>query len=169
MKLITRYDYKDIAVEVERFGTGYMFRIGDRSIECDFVNCGPFVRSLRLNDGTQYSLVHHREGRVHHITVAGTAVQVEAFDPLSLRRRGSQEDIGGSGGTVKAMMPGRVMRVLVNKGDPVAKGTGLLIFEAMKMENEIVAAVDGVIDELFVKAGDTVEGGADLLRIATNL
>ncbi len=168
MKLITRHDEKDITVEVERSGSGYLVRIGDRAIETDFVNLGRFVRSLRLNDGTQYSLIHHREGNVHHITVSGTAVEVEVFDPLSLRRHGGQEDIG-TGGAIKALMPGRVVRVLVNKGDTVAKGAGLVIFEAMKMENEIVAAVDGVIDDIFVKAGDTVEGGADLLHVSTNL
>ena len=62
-------------------------------------------------------------------------------------------------------MPGRIVRVLVAQGDTVTKGTGLLILEAMKMENEIQAPVDGTIEELFVKPGETVEGGAPLLHI----
>ena len=67
---------------------------------------------------------------------------------------------------VKAMMPGRVVRVLVAKGDAVRKGAGLLILEAMKMENEIAAPADGTVDELFVEAGQTVESGAELLHIS---
>ena len=63
-------------------------------------------------------------------------------------------------------MPGRIVRVLVNKGDSVTKGAGLLVLEAMKMENEIQAPTDGIVDQLFVTAGQTVEGGAELVHIA---
>jgi biotin carboxyl carrier protein len=66
---------------------------------------------------------------------------------------------------VKALMPGRVVRVLVAKGDNVRKGAGLLILEAMKMENEIVAPADGVVDDVFVTPGQTVESGAELMHI----
>ena len=66
---------------------------------------------------------------------------------------------------VKALMPGRVVRVLVTAGQSVLKGAGLLILEAMKMENEIHAPVDGVVDQIFVTAGTTVEAGAELFHI----
>lgn len=168
MRLIARHDGNDIEVEVERFGSGYMVRLGGRSIETDFVTCGHFVRSLRMRDGTQYSLIHHRDHNTHHVTIAGSLVQVEVFDPLSLKRKRGEDEIG-SGGVIRALMPGRVVRVLVNKGDSVRKGGGLVIFEAMKMENEIVAPVDGVVDDIFVSAGETVEGGGDLLHITSNL
>jgi biotin carboxyl carrier protein len=56
--------------------------------------------------------------------------------------------------------------VLVAKGDEVRKGAGLLILEAMKMENEITAPADGTVDELFVEPGQTVEAGAELLHIS---
>jgi biotin carboxyl carrier protein len=72
----------------------------------------------------------------------------------------------GEGGVVKALMPGRVVRLLVAKGEVVRKGAGLLILEAMKMENEIQCPVDGTVDEIFVEAGTTVENGADLVHIA---
>jgi biotin carboxyl carrier protein len=62
-------------------------------------------------------------------------------------------------------MPGRVVRVLVAQGDAVRKGTGLLILEAMKMENEIQALADGTVQEVFVTPGQTVEAGADLMHI----
>ena len=164
MKFIARRDGADVEVEVERHGAGYRVRIGDRWLEADLVNAGNFVRSLRLQDGTQYSLIHHREGNLHEITLSGTTITVEIIDPLALRRRRSEDDMG-AGGIVKAMMPGRVVRVLAGKGDTVAKGSGLLILEAMKMENEIQAPIAGVVDQIFVAAGDTVESGADLVHI----
>lgn len=164
MKLIARHDGTDIEIEVERFGGGYRVRLGDRWIIADLTEAGPSVRSLRLEDGTQYSLTHHRADNVHEINLAGSKVDVEINDPLAARR-GRGEDAAGAGGMVKALMPGRVVRVLVTAGQTVQKGAGLLILEAMKMENEIHAPVDGVVDEIFVTAGTTVEAGAELFHI----
>ena len=165
MKFIAREGEVEQEVEVLRHGTGYRVRINDRWIEADFMNVGPYVRSLRLEDGTQFSLVHHREGTMHEISLGGATVHVDMIDPAAAKRRRREDDMGGSG-VVKALMPGRVVRVLVGKGDAVRKGTGLLILEAMKMENEIQAPADGTVDELFVSAGQTVEAGTDLVHIA---
>lgn len=165
MKFIAREGGRELEVEVERHGSAYRVRLGDRWFDADFANVGNFVRSLRLEDGTQVSLVHHSVGNTHEISLGGTTVTVEVIDPLAAKRRRREDDMGG-GGVVKALMPGRVVRVLVVKGDTVRKGAGLLILEAMKMENEIQAPMDGVVDELFVNAGQTVEGGADLVHIA---
>ncbi|HEY3054715.1 MAG TPA: biotin/lipoyl-containing protein [Thermoanaerobaculia bacterium] len=164
MRFIARHDGLDIDVEVERHGNRYRVRIGNRSMEADLVDAGGFVRSLRLNDGTQYSLIHHQEGNRHAITVEGATIQLEVIDPLAQRRKRREDEMGG-GGMVKALMPGRVVRVMVSQGDTVQKGAGLLILEAMKMENEIQAPVDGIIDQIFVSSGDTVEGGAELIHI----
>jgi biotin carboxyl carrier protein len=165
VKFIARRDGNDVDIEVQRHGSGYRVRIGERWMECDFVEVGRYVRSLRFDDGRQYALVHHREGNTHEISHGGTSVRVDIIDPLAAKRR-RREDESSAGGVVKALMPGRVVRVLVSKGDTVRKGTGLLILEAMKMENEIVAPADGVVDELFVTPGQTVEGGADLVHIS---
>lgn len=165
VKLIARYDELDIAIEVERRGAAYHLTMGDRSFDVDMVNAGPYVHSLRLDDGTQFGLVHHREENDYEITIEGSKVLVEIVDPLSLRRKG-QEDAEGKGGVLKALMPGRIVRVLVEPGQEVTRGTGLLILEAMKMENEIQAPTDGKIEAVFVKAGDTVEGGAPLVHLA---
>ena len=165
VKFIAREGDREVEVEVHRHGTGYRVRIGDRTMEADLVSIGPSVRSLRLEDGTQVSLVHHRDGNKHEISLGATTLNVEVVDPLAARRRRREDEIGG-GGIVKALMPGRVVRVLVSQGDTVRKGAGLLILEAMKMENEIQAPADGVVDELFVTAGQTVENGAELAHIA---
>ena len=165
MKFIARENDVELEVEVIRHGTGYRVRLGDRWLEADFISVGRFMRSLRLEDGTQVSLVHHRDGNTHEISLDGSTVYVDIIDPLAAKRRRREDEVGGTG-TVKAMMPGRVVRVLVAPGDTVRKGTSLLILEAMKMENDIQAAADGTVDELFVTAGQTVEAGADLLHIS---
>lgn len=163
MKFVAQHDERTFEVEVERSGSGYRVRLDDRWILADLVDAGGYVRSLRLEDGTQFSLIHHRNGTMHEVTLAGSNVRVEIIDPLALRRR--REDDAGGGGTIKALMPGRVTRILVAEGETVRKGAGLMILEAMKMENEIQAPADGTIDRIFVTAGQTVESGAELLHL----
>ena len=66
---------------------------------------------------------------------------------------------------VAAPMPGRVVRVSVEPGDAVTRGQGLAAVEAMKMENELVSPVDGVVSEVRVAVDDTVEAGAVLVVV----
>jgi biotin carboxyl carrier protein len=168
MKFIAKHDGDEFPVEVERHHGGYIVKLRDRVIEADLVNAGPFVRSLRLGDGTQFALIHHRSGSMHEITLADSTIHVEINDPLALRRK-RREDETSAGGAIKALMPGRIVRVLVKPGDRVAKGAGLLILEAMKMENEIQAPADGVVDAVHVEPGQTVDAGAELVEISVQV
>lgn len=165
MKFIARENGRELDVEVIRHGSGYRVRIDDRWVEADLLSTGRYVRSLRLDDGRHLALVHHREGNTHEISLNGSTVTVDIIDPIAARRRRREDELGGAG-VIKALMPGRVVRILVGKGESVKKGAGLLILEAMKMENEIQAPADGTVDEVYVTAGQTVEAGADLVHIA---
>lgn len=165
MKFIVRDGDREFPVEVERSGSGYRVLLRGEWVEVDFARAGQYVHSLRFEeDGSQYSLVHHRDGARHEITLSGAAVQLEIVDPLAAKRS-RRDDESSGGGVIKALMPGRVNRILVQPGENVRKGAGLLILEAMKMENEIHAPVDGVVQEIFVTAGQTVEGGAELMMV----
>jgi 3-methylcrotonyl-CoA carboxylase alpha subunit len=62
-------------------------------------------------------------------------------------------------------MPGKILQVLVQAGASVAKGTPLVILEAMKMEHTIAAPRDGRVAEIHFKAGEQVNEGAELLRL----
>lgn len=64
-----------------------------------------------------------------------------------------------------APMPGKVIAVKVNVGDRVTKGQELLIVEAMKMHNPVLAANDGVVQKIFVKAGDPIQTGMPLIAV----
>ncbi len=165
MRFVARYAGEEIPIEVERCGTGYRVRLGDRWLIADLVNAGPYIRSLRLEDGTQLSLIHDREGTAYQISLPDSTVHVDISDPLSLKRSRREDELG-EGGVIKALMPGRIIRVMVSKGDSVRKGAALLVLEAMKMENEIQAPADGLVESVFVEPGQTVEGGAELVHIA---
>ncbi len=71
----------------------------------------------------------------------------------------------GSGNAIKAPMPGNINAVKVASGQAVKKGDVLVILEAMKMENEIVADKDGKVGQVFVQKGATVDTGAPLVEI----
>ena len=71
----------------------------------------------------------------------------------------------GNAGTLVTDMPGKVVKVLTTEGAMVQKGDTLLILEAMKMENEIKAGVDGVVKKVNVKEGDALESGQLMIEI----
>jgi pyruvate carboxylase subunit B len=68
---------------------------------------------------------------------------------------------------IKAPMPGLVVRLLVEPGQAVSAGQGMVVLEAMKMENELKAAAPAVVDQVHVKAGQAVEKGAVLVTLRT--
>ena len=71
-----------------------------------------------------------------------------------------------AGETVASPMPGNILRVEVNQGDTVKAGQLLIVLEAMKMENEIVAPKDGTVVQVVTSKGSVVETGAPLVVIA---
>ncbi len=164
MKLVARHDGREMAIEVERVGAGYRVIVDGKMITADLVTAGGHIQSLRLEDGRQFSLIDHRSGAMHEITLLASSIHVEITDPLSVKRSRTEDEVA-AGGLIRALMPGRIVRVLVKKGDSVSKGGALLVLEAMKMENEIASAADGIVTEVFVGIGDTVDSGAELIQI----
>lgn len=118
------------------------------------------------------------DGRSHTFAVAasgsggrwtlvdrGELVEVEVLDERTRYIRslvGAGKAQAGSG-VIKAPMPGLVVKVLVEPGAAVSAGQGLVVLEAMKMENEIKAAAAGVVETVSVRAGQAVEKGAVLV------
>ncbi len=117
-------------------------------------------------------------GRVVDLTMEGVPPEVGAVASghrsyvrvESERMRSAEHARKGRGGdgekVVKSPMPGRVIRVLVAKGDEVAAGQPLIVVEAMKMENEIRAKAACTVAEVHVAVGATVEGNAKLVTLA---
>ena len=100
------------------------------------------------------------------VTLAGqrTEVQVKDERDLLVDEFGLEED-GAVGGVVRAPMPGLVLDILVEEGDEVEAEQGLLVLEAMKMENELKAPSGGVVSAIHVADGDAVDKEALLIEI----
>ena len=128
---------------------------------------GTPVRHLLL-DGRSVTVAVEPEGAGRWVLVqGGERVEVEVVDE---RTRHIRSLVGpgraqAGGGVVKAPMPGLVVRVLVEPGQVVAAGTGLVVLEAMKMENELKAAGPGVVAAVTVRPGQAVEKGQPLVSL----
>jgi biotin carboxyl carrier protein len=97
----------------------------------------------------------------YRIEVAGMAVKTAA--PKKAAPKKAKAAAGA--GSVTAIMPGAILKVLVAEGDEVQEGDVVVILEAMKMENEIHAHKGGVVKKVHVAAGDSVENGQALVDI----
>ncbi|HVR43178.1 MAG TPA: biotin/lipoyl-containing protein [Thermoanaerobaculia bacterium] len=164
MNFVARVGDREIPLTVERRGSAYAIRMDGRERIADLVQAGPSLRTLRFPDGRQFLLLAHRDGSEYRITLAGRKVEVMIEDPLAVRRAGMDHEPEGEA-TIRASMPGRVIRVLCSAGEQVRKGQGIVILEAMKMENEISAPRDGRVAEVHVAGGATVERGTPLVTL----
>jgi biotin carboxyl carrier protein len=97
------------------------------------------------------------------LAVDGEPQTVEVVDPRAVRRRGPAGNVEGRQ-MLKAAMPGKVVRVLVVEGSEVQAGQGVLVVEAMKMQNELKSPKSGIVTRVAVQEGATVNAG-DLLAV----
>ena len=117
------------------------------------------VLALQLGDHALHGTVV-REREAFHVFTGGTHVVLNYNDPLAHAGEAEAE-----GGRLTAPMPGKIVALLVAKGDAVEKGAPLLIMEAMKMEHTIAAPSKGVVEEMLYAVGDQVTEGAPLLSL----
>jgi biotin carboxyl carrier protein len=124
--------------------------------------------AVRLASGAYSVLIG---GRSYSVIAAGGAIRlngrafsVEVFDPRAMRSRKAG---GATEGrlNIAATMPGKVVRVLVNPGDTVEAGQGLVVVEAMKMQNEMKSPKGGRVIEVKAKPDQTVFAGEVLVVI----
>lgn len=113
---------------------------------------------VAVHESPAGGLVVHVDGRLVPATVAGAQG--------SWARRGQDGAAGGKGPQkITAPMPGKVVKVLVKVGDQVAAKQGIVVVEAMKMENELKAARAGVVKDVKAVEGTSVEAGAVLVIV----
>ena len=101
------------------------------------------------------------------LTADGLRITASVMDfrARTLRQVGGSSSARKGGGTLKAPMPGMVVRVLVQEGGQVVAGQGLVVVEAMKMENELKAAAPATVRKVHVTPGSRVEKGAVLVEL----
>jgi biotin carboxyl carrier protein len=147
-------------------GTPYKIVVDGNSF---LVNGQPFVIGFDadaeqvLVDGTPYDV--KLDAQADKVVAGGIAYDLLVEGLVEEKAGPKAPTVVAGEGAVTAIMPGKIIRVLVAEGDEVVEGDVVCILEAMKMENELKAPQAGVVRKLYVQRGQDVETGAVLAEI----
>jgi biotin carboxyl carrier protein len=157
-------------VRVVRQGDRLLVTVDGRDYVLDVRQVGEHTLSLLLagHQGTARSVeasVSSEGAGAFEVRLGGLRIPVQVQNGRGPGARGRHG--GGAGGPMRvtAPMPGKIVRVLVEPGDDVRARQGLVVIEAMKMENELRAARDGRVRVVAVEEGQSVDAGAVLVEI----
>jgi biotin carboxyl carrier protein len=164
MKLNAKIDDKEFPIEIKRDERLVTAVIDGREIRYDVSEVEPGVFLLKNGEKNYEAAVSVKADGSYLATVRGTEIEIELIDPKRLRGGAAGGDDAGGRAEIKSAMPGKIVRLIAAAGDEVKKGDGVLVVEAMKMQNELRSPRDGVVKEITVAEGDTV-GAGQLLAV----
>jgi biotin carboxyl carrier protein len=171
MQFAVEIDGRRRDVDVHRIGAQYAVAVDGREYSVDAVRVDRHTLSLLVQE-VRKKAADPVTTASREVTLAADAASNELVVQvgtarlavgLNGRRRGrAPHNHSAEGGPqrVVAPMPGKIVRVLVSKGDTVKPRQPLVVIEAMKMENELRASGDGAVAELYVREGQSVDAGA---------
>lgn len=157
---------EQLPVDIEPAGEGkYKVTLRDQTHLVDALQLDNGLMSL-LIEGNSYGAEFEDQGDDVAVLLRGRVIRVDVADERRLRLRAMSTEFAVTGKQVIcAPMPGKVVKVLVKPGQDVEAGQGLVVVEAMKMENELKAPKAGKVVELLAKEGSTVENNAKLVVV----
>ena len=146
-------------VEMEAQGESWHCRVDGQEIIVDAAFTARDVISMLVDNRAheikrEYSMLGDT-----HIIIGSERFAAEVRDPRSLRSRRAAAGIGEGPQKIIAPMPGKVVRLMVAEKDEVEAGQGILVVEAMKMQNEIKSPKKGVVQKIMVAEGSNVNPG----------
>jgi len=146
-------------VELERRAEGWSVTLDGQSVDADVVEISPYTLSILLSGESHEIRITPVPGGKLKLQTGAQEFIAEVIDPRSWsgRRHGQVEAEGRQ--PIVAPMPGKVVRLLVRAGDRVEAGQGLLVVEAMKMQNEIRSPKSGTVERVLAKEGQPVTAG----------
>ncbi len=163
---VTEKKGESLRIGLTEIGEGkYEVTMGDEVVHVDVVTSGRTIYSI-IEDGRQFEgMVDEKSGHDFDVLVAGRLFHLEAVDERTRLLAGSAQPVAEGKQAIEAEMPGKVVKLCVKAGAEVVSGEGVVIIEAMKMENEIQSPIDGVVTEIAVAEGQTVEPGNTLFVV----
>ena len=153
-------DGRTIRVEVRGQDGRYQVSLDGRTMEVDCQETGSHFLSL-LIDGRSYEVGLEKRSTGYTVVLEDDVLFVDLAN-ASRTMGGAPPRAAGGPARVAAPMPGKLVKVLVEPGQEVASGQGLVVMEAMKMENELRSPRAGRVRALPVREGQAVETGAIL-------
>ena len=166
MKYVVQVGAERVDVELDARG----ITVNGETVQARLADVpGTPVQLVTIGDATHRVVARRTGGKGRYtLRMDGWRFEVEALDERSRTIRDLSNASAKSAGPAPlvAPMPGLVVRVLVQPGDAVAAGQGLVVMEAMKMENELRAATAGTVRAVHARPGAAVEKGALLVELA---
>lgn len=161
MRLTVSVNESSYELEIEPAEGGWRCLLEGREIPVDVAQVATDRLSILLN-GRSYDVIRSSDGTIN---VGEHRYLVTATDPRSWRSR--RQSAAGAQGPQKltASMPGKVVRVLTAAGSKIVAGQGLVVIEAMKMQNEVRSPRDGTVSAVLVREGSNVNAGAVLVIV----
>lgn len=166
MKLQAKIGDETSAVSVKEEGNRLFAEIDGRKYGLEAVRPETGQVSLRFDDGRKIEarVELDAEGRCV-VWIDGRSIEVELADPKKLRGSNTSNADTAGVADIKTAMPGKVVRLIAAVGDTVEKGDGVIVVEAMKMQNELKSHRDGTIKEIRASEGENVNAGDVLVVI----
>ena len=166
MPFIAKLGEQSYTVEIEENGKSvYRVSVDGNEFLVDGKKTGRTNFSL-IVDNRSFEIEVDNTDDEYRVLVDGRNYRIHLVDERRVRVGAAQSGQQLQGRQmVSVPMPGKIIAVLVAVGDAVEKGQGLVIVEAMKMENEVRSPISGEVKEIKVKPGDTVEGSALLVIV----
>ena len=155
-----------LRIELAEVGEGvYDLSFDGGTVRVDAAKSGRTIYSI-IENGKQFeAMVEERGAHGFDILVSGRLFHLEAVDERSKVLAQQARTLAEGPQSVAAQMPGKVVKLHVAVGARVAEGQGVVVVEAMKMENEIASPIEGIVKEIPVSEGQTVETGATLFVV----
>ena len=152
-------------ISLEKKDGFYAFFDGQQTYKADIQRISPHQISILIDDASsRVYFAKDKESRYFVLIDGQQFVVKESTEEVESFRSGEEKTAEGTL-LIKAPMPGKVIKICVSEKEDVRKNQTLAIVEAMKMENEIKALVDGTIKEIHVSAGDLVDSEMPLIEL----
>lgn len=166
MKLQAELNNEKYEIEIKREGGKVFAKIAEREYELEASQPEENVYLLK-NEGKIYQIFispRNNSAEPFAVNVGNHQLEINIFDPKKLRSSGAAGGNADGIAEIKTAMPGKLVRVLTEVGAEISAGEGVLVVEAMKMQNEMKSPKDGVVKEIRFAEGATVNAG-DILAI----
>jgi biotin carboxyl carrier protein len=152
-------------VEIAEQDGQYLVRLGDRTLRVDLRRVPSDFLLSALADAESIQALANLQGEAGTVVLRGVPIEVTVQDERAARLASLAGKSAHAAGmvTLKAPMPGLVVKVNVAAGEQVEKGEPLVVLQAMKMENELAAPRAGTVKQVQVQSGQTVEHGQVLV------
>jgi biotin carboxyl carrier protein len=159
LKIEIELDGKSRSVEMLRTGERARWTVDGRALEADAIEVSPGNYSILIGGKSLEARVKAQGESELCVTVAGREYHAAFRDSRKWKRNRVAGVEAQGRQQLRAPMPGKIVLLLVKAGDTVSAGQGIIVVEAMKMQNEIRSPKSGTVERLLVSEGQTVNAG----------